>query len=473
MADMTSNESLLDPCFQALGGESGPGHGIVYGRTTLESLEWIQTPGLWGRSPADNGYWQGADLPPASQRLIDGMTDVMGGTSEFLDIASLEPFASGRFEELLTAGLPALARSGNRLTVRILFGSHLLSPESNGSLEAFLGRITARIPAATPGFRVVVGRMATAIQGTAPSWNHAKIMASDGRRAVVGGHNLWSADYFGFAPVHDLSAWITGPGAAEAHRFLDRLWAWMELNASTPSPDASSFSVGWESGRRVPGMLPGMSPQGAAHSAGTSALFLARLGSGVVPDPRLANAVMRVPSDAFRRATRSIRLSQMDLAFGYQGKSYWAPEILQSLADALTHADRRVEIQIALSEPGGVSGSGCPYSWGITLSEVLEQIRLCVAGRTVTGTLRIAPLRFSPSGDSWEHGDRKVLITNHSKLWMVDDRLFYIGSDNLYPHNLQEFGYVVESSTLAGTVLEDYWEPLWNHSSRLAVSLGG
>jgi murine toxin len=49
---------------------------------------------------------------------------------------------------------------------------------------------------------------------------------------------------------------------------------------------------------------------------------------------------------------------------------------------------------------------------------------------------------------------------------MVDDRAFHVGSDNIYPHNLQEFGYVVESEPLAREVLADYWEPVWRFSSR-------
>jgi len=51
----------------------------------------------------------------------------------------------------------------------------------------------------------------------------------------------------------------------------------------------------------------------------------------------------------------------------------------------------------------------------------------------------------------------------------VDDRAFHVGSDNLYPHNLQEFGYVVESAALAREVLASYWKPLWRFSSRVAI----
>jgi len=63
-------------------------------------------------------------------------------------------------------------------------------------------------------------------------------------------------------------------------------------------------------------------------------------------------------------------------------------------------------------------------------------------------------------------------IINHAKFWMVDDLAFHIGSDNLYPHNLQEFGYVVEAEPLARETLAASWEPLWTFSSRVAIEVG-
>jgi murine toxin len=54
---------------------------------------------------------------------------------------------------------------------------------------------------------------------------------------------------------------------------------------------------------------------------------------------------------------------------------------------------------------------------------------------------------------------------------MVDDLAFHIGSDNLYPHNLQEFGYVIESAAIAREAIASYWEPLWRFSSRMAINV--
>ena len=64
-------------------------------------------------------------------------------------------------------------------------------------------------------------------------------------------------------------------------------------------------------------------------------------------------------------------------------------------------------------------------------------------------------------------------IINHAKFWMVDDLAFHVGSDNLYPHNLQEFGSVIESAPLAREQIASYWQPLWTYSSRVAIDLDG
>jgi len=80
--------------------------------------------------------------------------------------------------------------------------------------------------------------------------------------------------------------------------------------------------------------------------------------------------------------------------------------------------------------------------------------------------VHLAPFRFGPD-DKWPDG--KPFAT-HAKLWMIDDRAFYIGSDNMYPVNLQEFGYIVDDKKAAGELLEAYWNPLWQWSEKAAVS---
>ncbi len=203
-------------------------------------------------------------------------------------------------------------------------------------------------------------------------------------------------------------------------------------------------------------------------------LAVGRLGTGVLADPRLANVGAAVAAIAFRQARSSIRLSQMDFGFHWEGVNFWAEDVISALADVLTAPDRRVEVCVVLSEPGAKTAAGGPYSFGTTLADIDAKLRAAIGDRPLTGRFHCTPLRFSESGDRWRHGELELKIINHAKLWMVDDRAFHVGSDNIYPHNLQEFGYVVESEPLARELLADYWEPMWRFSSRGSTArLGG
>jgi hypothetical protein len=130
-----------------------------------------------------------------------------------------------------------------------------------------------------------------------------------------------------------------------------------------------------------------------------------------------------------------------------------------------------VKVCVVLSEAGAKTAAGGPYSFGTTIADIVAKMTAAIGDRTVTGSMHVAALRFSATGDRWQRDGQELKIINHAKLWMVDDCAFHIGSDNIYPHNLQEFGYVVESEALASTVLADYWEPLWRHSARGAVAV--
>ena len=67
---------------------------------------------------------------------------------------------------------------------------------------------------------------------------------------------------------------------------------------------------------------------------------------------------------------------------------------------------------------------------------------------------------------AWENGNK---IGNHAKTVSVDDAAFYIGSKNLYPATLQDFGYIVEDSQAALDYKKHYAAPLWANSKGSAV----
>ncbi len=53
---------------------------------------------------------------------------------------------------------------------------------------------------------------------------------------------------------------------------------------------------------------------------------------------------------------------------------------------------------------------------------------------------------------------------NHAKVTIIDDELYVVGSDNLYPGYLSEFNYLIEGKDAVKTFIESYWEPLWKYS---------
>lgn len=61
---------------------------------------------------------------------------------------------------------------------------------------------------------------------------------------------------------------------------------------------------------------------------------------------------------------------------------------------------------------------------------------------------------------------------NHSKLMVIDDEKYVVGSDNLYPGYLSEFNYVIEGKEAVTDLLENYWKPLWKYAGPHALTGG-
>ncbi|WPK02702.1 hypothetical protein R6U79_10770 [Pseudomonas putida] len=55
---------------------------------------------------------------------------------------------------------------------------------------------------------------------------------------------------------------------------------------------------------------------------------------------------------------------------------------------------------------------------------------------------------------------------NHAKVMIIDDELYVVGSDNLYPGFLAEFNYVIDGPDAVNDFIACYWNPLWKYSSK-------
>ena len=437
-------------------------------KCSFDSLEILQTPGVWGQECA---AWT-EFLTPSGRRLLECIEETVASGRSLVDISSLEPYATGHFLDAISRGLERMASCGEHATIRILFGNNPYSHETNEGLVEMLRCLTKNLDPRTCLLTIHACRMFTCIDGLKSSWNHAKIVAADGRSCVVGGHNLWSGDYFAGGPVHDLSALLTGHGALETHLYLDHLWEWVGNNLHNAPEAPQAFAVGWKAGVITEGSAPKPVTLQPVNEGSIPALALARYGHGVRTDEPFPNPAAGAAAAAFRLAQRSILISQMDFALRWNGPSVWPDQVIEALIDGITDPKKRLEVKIIVTEPDGLSGSGGHYSFGETPQGVIEEFRKRIGSRIITGSLMIAPIRFRHGVNDWEVEGKKIKVTTHAKLWMIDEQTFHIGSDNIYPHNLQEFGYVIEDREVAAGVLLTYWNPLWENSSSGALHLG-
>jgi phosphatidylserine/phosphatidylglycerophosphate/cardiolipin synthase-like enzyme len=303
------------------------------------------------------------------------------------------------------------------------------------------------------------------------------MLTVDGKVALVGGHNMWTEDYLLDQPIHDLSMEIRGGAAVDAHHFADTLWQFV-CDHTSGDTAVSAFIYRSGSPDVGQGCLAGIKlpARGRAGTSGIPVLAVGRLGAGVTDDFASQNDLAR--DLLFGGARHSIRIVQQDVAFTLGRFDAIYPEsTLERWLDFLLAG--RGDIYLVLSNLDAKGRSKSEYSNGVPLKAVARKMLEMARARSQLSPAFLADLlcthfhlasfRFGPDA-TWPGGDP---IGNHGKFWMVDDRYFYIGSDNLYPVDLQEFGYIVDSHDAAAELLQSYWDPLWRWSRVTAVSGSG
>ncbi|WP_085932794.1 hypothetical protein [Enhydrobacter aerosaccus] len=503
--------------------------GITYDLTTGNGLpsDWIvQSPDRWGRKSSDlpfypldcrdcepdvrlplctsdgdcpNGgtcgtIWPAPGMPGKamrkvcmghSDRLIVRVHDLIASARERVDLTLLQPPPDTRFLGAIRDALDSLARSHRPITARFLVGQY---PPGGVDAAAFLTAVTEGIKdIAGSRLSISVAAMRSCIvfeDCDSYSWNHAKIITVDGREALVGGHNLWSPDYLIDNPVHDLSMEVEGPAAASAAHFADSLWDYVCARLDrAPAVAVASLPAGAQ--KAIASCLPVRPlPRSPQVRDGVQVLGVGRLAAGITTE--FANQSELARDLMLGAARHDIRIVQQDLGFTLGRADTLFPDSnIDRLVDFLFR--RQGDIYIVLSDVGATGDSGSSYSNGVSLAQLAQHLRDSVQQRIYSrdplaryeirtgpdpvnallcNRVHIAPFRFGPDAE-WP-GPHP--IANHAKFWMVDDRTFYIGSDNMYPVNLQEYGYILDDRQAAQQLLDAYWNPLWEWSKRAAVS---
>ena len=424
----------------------------IYGGTctTLASTVW---------TPGDAPY---ALCAGHSDALVDDVYTTITSAQRFVDITSLSA-PDGRFLAAIRNGLTFLSQTGRSIEVRVLVGNY---PGEYSETTAMLHDLTRDLPSGT-----ALSVSVAAYRYGLDSWNHAKIVAVDGRRAIVGGMNLWTQHYLNKDAVHDVSIRLDGPAAGDAHRFANELWNFTCNSWSFGGSTQVTSYPGDTS--RCPAMF---NDALASVSGGAHVIAVGRLGK--IGNEAADDAILSM----IGAAKKTVYLAQQDLGPVQKGGialASWPAPLLDQLARALA---RGVDVYLVLSNQnstagglGSVSGGySNGYSAATTAGKIADYAR-AHANYFASGTdfnallcthLHVAPLRSS-SDDMWPDGTPLAL---HAKTLIIDGIAFYVGSQNLYPANLAEYGFIVDDAATAQTYVDGFWANAWKYSSRVAVS---
>jgi phosphatidylserine/phosphatidylglycerophosphate/cardiolipin synthase-like enzyme len=358
-----------------------------------------------------------------------------------------------------------LSHKSEPIRVRVIYGDIIATPETSPS-EVLKSLVRDVDPASR--LHVSVAQYRDGLT----SWDHAKIVAADGKVAIVGGENLWTGHYLGKDPVHDLSIRVRGSAAAQANRFANELWKYTcnQGGGFGGSTEVKDFPDG-ASGCGEPFQVDPPKGRGKAHVIAAGRL-------GKIGDEASDDAMLALVDAARSR----VRLSQQDIGPPHVlgvAVGGWPEPYMRAILAAI---GRGVDVEVIVSnkgaEAGGLTGTLASYSNGYAPEEVVTQIAayakdhpdLLPSGADATDLLcqrlHVAPLRMG-ADDTWPDG---AAFANHAKIAIVDDRAFYVGSQNWYSADLAEFGFIVDDQAATRQLVDAYYSAAWENSRRVAVS---
>jgi len=207
----------------------------------------LDTPNVWGLNFDEAGV-----MPRAEERQQEferAIVEIIQKAKYRCDLSSLnspDPDWTRAILGAIDTALSATKKGETPIQFRFLFGQTPLYPmtpppnytEFQGALIR-LFRIRSGFWAVLPD--IWIGRFYRLEKGirtgiiakiTSPSltdetkmtWNHSKIVATDGCEALVGGHNLNMDLFRSYPPVHDVSVVIHGDAAQGAQDYLSKMW---------------------------------------------------------------------------------------------------------------------------------------------------------------------------------------------------------------------------------------------------------
>jgi len=419
------------------------------------------------------------------------MGEILSRTQVWADVVSLSP-PDGKFMTAFQNALVTIAENAAErekpVVIRMLFGN---LPGLPVNCDAVREELTKDLPE-DANIHLWIGAWRRGA-----SWNHAKIIAVDGKYLHTGGHNMWDAHYLLHDPVHDLSLEMAGEVAYDGHLFANRQWNFIETkqeqfwgNLFSKMPDSlpTILPIRANVSEWPPGNASEHAPEfrtkwvrSVAEADGpvencVPVITMGRYGNLVERDRPADDAFLAMLGSA----KKIIHLALQDLGpvcipgtkIALPGTS-WPDNYLTVVAKALW--ERGVDVEIIVSNPGSIPGGLTPLEaaygngWSCVdvAAEIIKRIKRdypdaeCDDLRAkVNDNLRIAYLREG-RGNAWADGQSMGM---HAKHFIVDDITTYIGSHNLYVCDLAEWGVVIDDAEQTQKIMEEYWNPMWECS---------
>jgi phosphatidylserine/phosphatidylglycerophosphate/cardiolipin synthase-like enzyme len=430
---------------------------------------------------------------------------ILSRCEAYADVVSLQP-PDGKFLQEFRKAIYAIATAKRQsqqeqptVVIRMMFG-HMLGCKPV-DCRALVQDLSRELVDPSTVMTTNVCLWVAAWRQEWCSWNHAKLVAVDGKWIHTGGHNLWSQHYLNRHPLHDVSVELVGTVAQEGHTFANQQWAYVKNHLQRQGVD----SVPWPWARPTHVSMHSFSPNdnhaifppphrkrySPLTNGGTSlqdtvlqSVPMLTVGKFRAWNPQIP-FLARPSNDAIlallQSARSSIRLAIQDLGprcWPYTQVSFpghpWPSEVLSVLARAIWID--RVTVEIVLSNRDAVCGGlpatntlARPNGWSVqqvwrkivqTIQSEFPSSRMAHGQQVIQDGLRVCGFR-QHQGDTFRDGTKMGL---HSKCFIVDDIAFYMGSQNLYSCDLAEWGVVIDDAATTKKLIQEYWAPLWRCS---------
>ncbi len=304
------------------------------------------------------------------------------------------------------------------------------------------------------------------------TFNHAKIIVADRRAVITGGHNLWDASYLGSNPITDIDIVVNGDAAQDAQNFFHYLWNDTCLITKIKHYSGNYYYL-YTKNHILKPCTRTKKDKLVNESSATGnlpILSVAQLGTYWIKKPNtFANQSNIAILAAFNNAHHIIRISQQDLVnTAANFIQYWPKKTLSVLAKFLIFKNGKVFIII--SGKGAKGKDGISYSYSVPLNEITKKIFTAAKkeyknkktdqeiAKQLHRNLHIKYIAILPNYKTWPDG---MPFGNHAKVWIIDNKAFYIGSHNMYPANLQEFGYIIFGKKITKKFITQYWNKVW------------